>query len=70
VLEDFFELGGHSLLVTRMVAQLRDLYELDIPVSAVFQARTIAALGAHIDALAWAARDRDSAAGDRDEIEF
>ena len=68
--EDFFELGGHSLLVTRMIAQLRELYALDIPVSAFFQARTIAGLAAYIETLNWASQDQDSAAGDRDEIEF
>ena len=70
VQDDFFELGGHSLLVTRMIAHLRDLYGLDIPVAAFFQVRTVAGLAAYIETLSWANRDRDSAAGDRDEIEF
>ncbi len=39
--ENFFQLGGHSLLVTALIAQIRDLFDLEVPLSSVFEAPTI-----------------------------
>lgn len=50
VTDDFFELGGHSLLAMRVVARLAS--ELDVPVTilALFEARTVERLAAHVEA--------------------
>ena len=40
--DDFFELGGHSLLALRLIARVETVFARKIPVSAVFQARTVA----------------------------
>ncbi|HXL94566.1 MAG TPA: amino acid adenylation domain-containing protein [Streptosporangiaceae bacterium] len=42
--DSFFELGGHSLLATRAITRLRSLTGADLPVRALFDARTPAAL--------------------------
>jgi acyl carrier protein len=46
--DDFFELGGHSLLATRVAARLRHLLRVDVPVRAMFDARTVEQLSAYL----------------------
>ena len=29
--DNFFELGGHSLLATRVISQIRDRFEVELP---------------------------------------
>ncbi|WP_405145064.1 SDR family NAD(P)-dependent oxidoreductase [Sphaerisporangium sp. NBC_01403] len=52
VLDNFFELGGNSLLGVSIVAALRREFELDeLPPHILYEAPTVAALGATIEAL-------------------
>ncbi|MFA5910700.1 MAG: amino acid adenylation domain-containing protein [Vicinamibacterales bacterium] len=47
--ESFFAIGGHSLLAARVVARIRAAFNIELPLRAVFEAPTIAAIGSHID---------------------
>jgi acyl transferase domain-containing protein len=47
--DSFAALGGHSLLAIRIVAQLRKVFQIDLPVRALFDTPTIAALARHIE---------------------
>jgi amino acid adenylation domain-containing protein/non-ribosomal peptide synthase protein (TIGR01720 family) len=48
--EDFFALGGHSLLATRVVARVRQAFELDLPLRELFEAPELGAFARRVQA--------------------
>ncbi|MEH1017432.1 amino acid adenylation domain-containing protein [Micromonospora sp. CPCC 206060] len=42
--DDFFDLGGHSLLATRVLAHLRQSFDIDLPLRLLFEQTTVADL--------------------------
>ncbi len=47
--DNFFQLGGHSLLGTRMIAQVRAAFGVEVPITWLFETPTVAGLSRRIE---------------------
>ncbi|MEW6735712.1 MAG: amino acid adenylation domain-containing protein, partial [Acidobacteriota bacterium] len=49
VYDNFFELGGHSIMATQLLARIRDLFHIELPLDTIFATPTIVELAKMID---------------------
>ncbi len=48
---NFFDLGGHSLVATKLIARLRERFQLNLPLKLLFEHPTIAEISREIEAI-------------------
>jgi acyl carrier protein len=46
--DNFFELGGHSMLAIQVISQVRELFQVDVPLRSLFESPTVEGLAVAI----------------------
>ncbi|MCC6499597.1 MAG: amino acid adenylation domain-containing protein [Anaerolineales bacterium] len=74
IYDNFFDLGGHSLLATRVIARIRDRYQIDLPLRVIFVTPTIAEIAEAVSTILWATQGSlntpNMISGNQEEIEL
>lgn len=67
--DNFFDLGGNSLLALQIVTQLRKAFQIELPMTSLFEAPTVAGLARKIEGIEFEAPEHDDLDQILNEIE-
>lgn len=67
--DDFFQLGGHSLIAAAVATELSKVFDIQIPMTKLFETTTIAAVAELIETYRWAAGSMEESAAVLEDIE-
>ena len=71
---NFFNVGGDSLLATRLAAQVREAYQVELPLSRLYERPTITSLAEYVDTVSqahqWGPAGAGVETGEREEGEL
>ncbi len=65
--DSFFDLGGHSLIAVRLFAQIKREYNVEFPISVLFEAPSVAQIAERITAVIGSVENADGASAAPDE---
>jgi amino acid adenylation domain-containing protein len=68
--DNFFDLGGHSLLATQIIARVQTVFAIELPLSTLFEAKSVENMARVVDTALWAAAQSRAfdLAGDYEDI--
>ncbi len=69
ITDDFFELGGHSLKAMRLIAKIKEVFDVKMTIKTVFIKTTIAELSEEIDMIHWVSPNSSEETDLMDDIE-
>ncbi len=69
IYDNFFELGGHSMLGTQVISQIRDIFEVEVPLRALFENPTVEGIAHAITEIQAEAQDEEDLEQMLDELE-
>ena len=49
--DNFFDLGGHSLMATQVVSRVRDIFQVDVPLTKLFEIPTVDQLSVQLETI-------------------
>lgn len=67
--DNFLDLGGHSLLATQVISQIREAFEIELPINKLFEEPTVAGLARVVAETQLEGLEMDGVAGLLAEIE-